>query len=224
MSQSSDDSGKLYEGKPTESDPCNVGSYAHLSANHVVNIAVDQIRLAGVPAHLLSQELIRSTAGVIWNVVTTVQEQMIGHRNLQAATSRNLLYSLDRLLRLSPMPLVRHDLGRMANAQELTAWGVETVARLSALEAISIDLAQRGANLGAVHDFQGVPLAAPGGPGGAGGAPGAATTSTTRSPSAWGGHGAPQGASLTPQFMPPQASPVSADDFLQQTYDAAFDA
>lgn len=152
----------LFEGRPTDTDPMNVASYAHLSANHIVNIALRQIRDSGVPARDQSQALVRSVSSVIWNVVTTVQEQMLGFRHLQAATSRNLLYSLGVLISDHPMPVTQRDERgvpvRFSTAEEITQWGLETIARLGTVVAISIDLAQRGGNLSSAHDFRGDPL------------------------------------------------------------------
>lgn len=151
---------RFFEDVPYKADPMNVASYAHLSANHIVNLALRQIRLAGVPAHALTQELLRSTADVLWNVITTVQDQLIGTRDLQSAVSRNLLYSLKEVIALEPMPILGDGGSRFATADEVTQWGAITVARLSTMVSLSVGLVHDGGNLGAASQFRGNPTGA----------------------------------------------------------------
>lgn len=153
--------GQFFEDVPYKDDPMNISSYRHLSANHLVNKALGQLRRAGIGGPDLTQQLITSTASVLWNVVTTVQEQIVGHRNLQSSVARNLLYSLDEVLELDPMPLVvtsPDGQRRFATRDEITAWGVTAVGRLGALSSIGVGLAHNGGNLAAASDFRGNPL------------------------------------------------------------------
>lgn len=159
--------GKLFEDLPYKDDPMNIASYRHLTANHIVNKALSQIRKAGINGPDLTQQLISSTASILWNVVTTVQEQIIGHRNLHSAVSRNLMYSLEEVLELDPMPLVAigpDGQARYATSDEITAWGVTAIGRLGALASIGVGIAHNGGSLAAATDFRGNPLGARRGP------------------------------------------------------------
>lgn len=148
----------FFEDQPWKADPMNIASYAHLSANHCVNLALGQLRKAGVPAGALSQELLRTTADILWNVITSVQEQLIGHRDLQSATARNLIYSLQEILELAPMPILADGGTRFATSEEITLWGRETVARLGTMVSLSVALVHNGGNLGAASQFRGTPV------------------------------------------------------------------
>lgn len=199
--------GAFFEDAPYRDDPMNIAAYRHLSANHLVNKALAQIRLAGIDGTDLTQPLIHSTASILWNVVTTVQEQIIGHRNLQSSVARNLLYSLEEVLQLEPMPLVKtapNGQRRFATSDEITAWGVTAISRLGALASIGVDLAHNGGNLGAASAFRGNPI----------GVRGSATAAQGQMPTYSG----------TPQFQPIDSDSTLAvsEDTEATTFEPSF--
>lgn len=196
----------FFEDKPTVADPNNIASYAHLSANSIVGTALRQIRLSGVPAAQVSPALISAVSDVLWTVVTTVQQQAIGTRDLQSALARNLFRSLAEVLALNPMPILTGPDGsrQFATADEINTWGVNAIAQVGTLLTLSVGMVHNGGNQNAAAAFRGTPVDAP--------APGAAPTGQSGP--------APQPGVFQPGFAGGETDPDDYGD--TDSFDGAF--
>lgn len=143
----------FFESKPWDNDRGNLASYAHLSSSHLARLALRQIRLSGLPGDYLTPALIEASTNVLWIVVSTVQESLLNDRSLHFATSRNLIYMLEELLELSPMPIVVGN--RLATTDEMNAWGARILAQLSTLQGVGIRVVTEGGDCGAAGRFTG---------------------------------------------------------------------